>query len=480
MYDQLDSNYYVREADLNSQLAINSMRNQYDRNIAEMNAQFATLNANNNISTNQYVQEAQKYENLQREMAAAQREMNNAAMSADLAIQREKIKNQVSEYQNYIKNMLATNVDNINALGTFRQSESDAIYTQQRVMQTKIQELEQLQDFYKNSNNEHYQALTNMVKEMKDFIKQGQENGTLYKPNYNIPISTPENITQPRNGPGGFGNTPELNYQQFDKNQIMQQQNNLLNNLNTGQPPTQPQLGVYNQPQQPSIGTPDYQKLDVQGFNYQQPTYSQPNPMVSTQWNNLSQNQLPIPSNQQLAMEMNNEIHQHQGEINNLSEQTIENLNQYVSNQANTRWNQIASTHTQANYGLIGQMAQNKFNGLKYYLENYGKKNEKILRDTVENEWQDTIYDGINQIDKLYRENSMDRETAAHIAALLMGDLHRDYHLNPSNQRSKPIIDKFMNLMKDTGADMTEAQKYLNPDILKPSFDYDEILSLVA
>ena len=37
-----------------------------------------------------------------------------------------------------------------------------------------------------------------------------------------------------------------------------------------------------------------------------------------------------------------------------------------------------------------------------------------------------------------------------------------------------------MNLMKDTGADMTEAQKYLNPDILKPSFDYDEILSLVA
>ena len=480
LYDQLDSNYYVREADLNSQLAINSMRNQYDRNIAEMNAQFATLNANNNISTNQYVQEAQRYENLQREMAAAQRQMNDAAMGAELAIQREKIKNATSEYQNYIKNMLATNLDNINALGTFRLAESDAIYTQQKVMQTKIQELEHLQDFYKNSNNEHYQELTNMVKEMKDFIKQGQENGTLYKPNYNIPISTPENITQPRNGPGGFGNTPELNYQQFNKDQLIQQQNNYLNNLNTGQPPTQPQLGVYNQPQQPSIGTPDYQKLDVQGFNYQQPTYSQPNPMVSTQWNNLSQNQLPIPSNQRLATEMNNEIQQQQGEINELSEQTIENLNQYISNQANTRWNAMNGTQTESNYNIIGQMSQNKFNGLKYYLQNHGKKNEKILRDTVENDWQDTIYSGIDMIDRLYREKSMSGEVASNLASLLMEQLHKNYHLNPSNQRSKEIQNKYIQMVKDANGPIDTAMQYLNPDILKPSFDYDEILSLIA
>ena len=480
LYDQLDSNYYVREADLNSQLAINSMRNQYDRNIAEMNAQFATLNANNNISTNQYVQEAQKYENLQREMAAAQREMNNAAMSADLAIQREKIKNQVSEYQNYIKNMLATNVDNINALGTFRQSESDAIYTQQRVMQEKIRELEQLQDFYKNSNNEHYQELTNMVKEMKDFIKQGQENGTLYKPNYNIPISTPENITQPRNGPGGFGNTPELNYQQFDKNQIIQQQNNLLNNLNTGQPPTQPQLGVYNQPQQPSIGTPDYQKLDVQGFNYQQPTYSQPNPMVSTQWNNLSQNQLPIPSNQQLAMEMNNEIHQHQGEINNLSPQTLENLGKYLSNQANKLWNEMGNNQSESNQFMIQELGNKKYNILKYYLEHHGKMNENLLRDNIENEWQNAIYNGIDTLDKRYRENDLSRDQAIYLSSLIMNELHNKYDFDPSNQRSKVVKEKYMKLMKDAGADMEQVGILQLPNAYDPTFDYDTILSLVA
>ena len=131
-----------------------------------------------------------------------------------------------------------------------------------------------------------------------------------------------------------------------------------MNNFNTGQQPTQPQLEVYNQPQQPSIGTPDYQKLDVQGFNYQQPTYSQPNPMISTQRNNLSQNQLPIPSNQQLAMEMNNEIQQQQ-ELNELSEQTIENLGQYVVNKINKRWNEISSTQNEATQEAFRHSQQN-------------------------------------------------------------------------------------------------------------------------
>ena len=125
-------------------------------------------------------------------------------------------------------------------------------------------------------------------------------------------------------------------------------------------------------------------------------------------------------------------------------------------------------------------MSQNKFNGLKYYLQNHGKKNEKILRDTVENDWQDTIYSGIDMIDRLYREKSMSGEVASNLASLLMEQLHKNYHLNPSNQRSKEIQNKYIQMVKDANGPIDTAMQYLNPDILKPSFDYDEILSLIA
>ena len=137
-------------------------------------------------------------------------------------------------------------------------------------------------------------------------------------------------------------------------------------------------------------------------------------------------------------------------------------------------------TQTESNFDIINQVTQNKFMMLKYYLENYGKKDEQTLRDTVENGWQNAIYNGIDTVDTKFRQNNLDAQTAANLSALLMEQLQRNYHLNPSNQRGRAIKDKYLQLIKDVEAPMDIAMQYVNPNTYDATFDYNTILSLVA
>ena len=130
--------------------------------------------------------------------------------------------------------------------------------------------------------------------------------------------------------------------------------------------------------------------------------------------------------------------------------------------------------------GLLQELGNKKYNILKYYLEHHGKMNENLLRDNIENEWQNAIYNGIDTLDKRYRENDLSRDQAIYLSSLIMNELHNKYDFDPSNQRSKVVKEKYMKLMKDAGADMEQVGILQLPNAYDPTFDYDTILSLVA